>query len=91
MDRRQYESLINPAIALVVKKHEDYNTGIQLEDYFPFGHKSYIQMLHVKVLRLRSLDGRAGNFESVKDTLYDLINYSIFYLDYLESKVNEQL
>lgn len=89
MDRLTYETLINPAIALVVKKHEDYNTSIKLDDYFPFGDKSYIQMLHVKVLRLRSLEMKSNkaNFESTQDTLYDLINYAVFFLDYLERQV----
>ena len=86
VDRQDYLNLIMPAMELVVKKHEDYNTGVQLKDYFPFGDKSYIQMLHLKVLRLRSLEGRQANFEGLKDTLNDLINYSVFYLQYLEDK-----
>lgn len=89
MDRTKYELLVTPAMNLVVKKHEDYNTGVELHDYFPFGDKSYVQMLHVKTLRLRSLVDRPANFESVKDTLYDLINYSVFYLDFLEGEAKD--
>lgn len=84
MDKLTYLALIAPAMDIVVKKHEDYNTGIQLHEYFPFGDVSYVQMLYTKVLRLRSLAGRTANFEGVEDTLKDLINYSVFYLQYLQ-------
>jgi len=77
--------------ALRAKKGNDYNTGIQLNDYFPFGHKSYLQMLHVKQLRLVSLDvlreaGKSANFESTIDSVDDLINYASFYGEWLEAE-----
>ena len=87
MNKIKYLELINPAMDLVVKKHEDYNAGgIELAEYFPLGHVSYTQMLHVKTMRLVSLckSERAPNFESVVDTVNDLINYAVFYLEYLE-------
>lgn len=89
MDRARYLELINPAIVLVQKKHEDYNQGeASLTQYFPFGDYSYIQMTHLKALRLVSLaslgEGSAPNYDSIKDTVLDLINYAVFYLDYLE-------
>lgn len=89
MDRVRFLTLIEPAIKLVASKGEDYNAStIQLVDYFPFKDKSYQQMLHMKVLRMRSLldKGSAPNFDSLLDSLYDLINYSVFYLDYLSTK-----
>jgi len=87
MNRERYLALINPAIALVVRKAEDYNDGPSLHDYFPFRDKSYIQMIHLKALRLVSLaDNPKPNFEGTLDTLYDLLNYTAFYLDYLEQK-----
>lgn len=89
MDRVRFLTLIEPAIKLVDKKGEDYNAStVQLVDYFPFKDKSYQQMLHMKVLRMRSLldKGSAPNFDSLLDSLYDLINYSVFYLDYLNAK-----
>lgn len=93
MDREQYLNLLEPAIATVIKKSEDYRAGaVTLGQYFPFGDKSYIQMLHVKTLRLVSLaDNPKPNFESVEDTVLDMINYGVFYLDYLRKKYNEQL
>ena len=87
MNRERYLALINPAIALVIKKGEDYNGGPQLHQYFPFKDKSYIQMIHLKALRLVSLaDNPKPNFEGTLDTLYDLLNYTTFYLDYLEQQ-----
>lgn len=86
MDRARYLDLINPAIALVIKKHQDYNKGLELSQYFPFHDASYVQMLHVKQCRLLSLvaTNTRENFESKKDTVLDLINYAVFYLDYLD-------
>ena len=44
-------------------------------------------MLHMKVLRMRSLldKGSAPNFDSMLDSVYDLLNYTVFYLAYLEA------
>ena len=92
MDRQTYLKLIEPAVALVARKGEDYNANtIQLAEYFPFKDKSYQQMLHMKVLRMRSLldKGSAPNFDSMLDSVYDLLNYAVFYLEYLESLPKE--
>jgi len=85
MDRTEFLSLIEPAIKLVDRKGEDYNNVVTLEEYFPFKDQSYIQMLHMKVLRMRSVVGKStpANFDSLIDSAYDLINYTVFYLDYL--------
>lgn len=86
MDRTTYMALIEPAAKIVVNKHQDYNTGVTLDQYFPFGDKSYVQMLNTKALRLVSLANKDGAaiFESRKDTVLDMINYCVFYLAYLE-------
>ena len=86
MNRQDYLDLINPAILMVAKKSADYNSnGPTLEHYFPFGDASYIQMIHLKAVRLVALAGNPKpNFESKKDTLYDLLNYTVFYLKFLE-------
>lgn len=87
MDRAKFLELIEPAVKLVDRKGEDYNQGIQLHEYFPFKDKSYLQMMHMKVLRMRSLltKGATPNFDSQVDSLYDLINYAVFYLEYLQA------
>lgn len=78
---------------LCLRKSADYNqTGggagtfsASLDDYFPFGLKSYAQMLHTKSQRLVSLalKGEAAGFEGPRDTMLDLINYASFGADWL--------
>jgi len=86
MTPEEFDALILPVKELMVKKSRDYGNE-DLHAYFPFGHKSYVQMLFTKVMRLVSLSRRATekpNFESRYDSVIDLINYSVFYLDYLQ-------
>jgi len=87
LDRQTYLKLIDPAITMVIKKGQDYNSGPTLEEYFPFGELSYTQMVYMKAMRLRSLmQVPKPNFEGKKDTVLDLINYCVFYLDYLDKQ-----
>lgn len=82
---------------LRAKKGQDYNAGPQLKDYFPFGHLSYAQMVHLKTLRIHSLlavlqSGKQPNFEGLLDTLEDLINYTTFYAEAVEDgSVNQPM
>ena len=88
MTADEYKALIQPAMDVVVKKHQDYNRGgVTLESYFPFGLKSYVQMLHVKNQRLLSLasNNAAPTNEAITDTLLDMINYAVFTLAFLKS------
>ena len=76
---------------LRMKKGNDYNTGVQLDDYFPFGHESYAQMVYLKGLRLVSLvqllrKGKKAIFEGIYDTVLDSINYTVFYGEWLLRK-----
>lgn len=57
--------------------------------YFPFAAVSYAQMIHVKAQRLNSLvmkimRGGTANFEGIRDTLLDIINYASFWIERLE-------
>lgn len=77
------------AATLLNKKKKDYRTGVTLQDYFPFGHYSYAQMLHTKMLRVRSLlnvleNGDRPNFDSLRDTLIDMLNYTSFYVEAID-------
>jgi NTP pyrophosphatase (non-canonical NTP hydrolase) len=80
------------AAKLLAKKSADYQgkgSGINLQDYFPFGMLSHAQMIWVKALRINSLskqiydaqilgkDHVAQN-ESLRDSLIDLHNYVDF-------------
>ena len=83
--------ILEEAKALKLKKSKDYQ-GSQFteEDYFPFGHLSFIHMMHTKMLRIRSVAEQSGeqNFESLTDSLIDMINYSAMYAAWIEN--NEQ-
>jgi predicted HAD superfamily Cof-like phosphohydrolase len=88
---RMWDSMspvLKKVVTLRAKKGQDYNAGPTLKDYFPFGHKSYAQMVHLKTVRIHSLlavmeQGRQPNFEGLQDTLEDLINYTTFYAEAL--------
>jgi len=78
---------------------EKYNENIHnpfevnRAEYFPFGDKSYLQMLHTKFQRLKSLSekkerGLDPNFEGVQDTLKDMIAYIVFYSKYIENEMS---
>lgn len=82
----QSEDPFMRALALLasvhLRKHADYNAhGISLEEYFPFGRVSYVQMCWVKVLRMRSLaESESILNEPFKDSIIDLASYAIFAL-----------
>ena len=84
--------IMNRAIDLKLQKSKDYQ-GSQFteEDYFPFGHLSFIHMLHTKLLRIRSVAEQVGqgdkpNFESLSDSLIDMINYAAMYAAWVENQ-----
>ncbi len=70
-------------------KGKDYNSSVEISDYFPLGHVSYFQMVHLKTKRLQSLidiedHGGTPNFEGIRGTLLDLLNYATFYVEALD-------
>ncbi len=80
------------AALLCVRKSQDYNQNAADMDphkidrslYFPFGAVSYAQMLHTKSQRFNSLvlkemRGHDANFEGLRDTALDIINYAGFF------------
>lgn len=71
------------AARLRAKKQKDYS---DIKGYFPFGDKSYVQMIYVKTRRLIALtssNNQPAN-ESIKDSVLDLLNYASYYYEYLE-------
>jgi len=87
MDRLRFLELCAPVAELVERKSQDYQSGpVKHAEYFVFGHKSFVQMLRTKVLRLTSLAHAeaAPNFEGIEDSVNDLLAYTVFYLDYLK-------
>lgn len=82
--------VLKKCIQLRAKKGNDYNSGPQLKDYFPFGHESYAQMVHLKSTRMLSQiavlkAGKALNYDGILDTLEDMINYATFYAEAIQS------
>ena len=79
--------ILRDAAALKEEKSKDYQGGVwSEEDYFPFGHQSYIHMLWTKMLRIRNVAEKNGvNFESLEDSLLDIINYAAMYAAWVEN------
>ena len=70
-------------------KGQDYNSCVKIGDYFPLGHISYFQMMHLKTTRARSLidvlqNGGTPNFEGLRDTLLDNLNYVTFWVEAID-------
>jgi hypothetical protein len=87
---------ISAALKLMKKKSLDYNgtedlSQIDLTKYNPFGIKSHVHMLNLKIQRLISLTNQEGTpqFESIEDSVIDLFNYVVMTMMYLK-KVAEQ-
>ena len=62
-----------------------------IAEYFPFGKKSFVQMIHVKSTRLVSLakSHTIPQNESIEDNLIDLINYASYYYEWMKGDLNE--
>lgn len=88
-------AILHDAADLMERKSKDYQgSTYTLTDYFPYGHTSYLQMLHTKMTRIKSVaereDSNAVNFESLEDSLIDLINYSAFYIEFLRNQTTAE-
>lgn len=89
-ERGGHPGALAEAALLCIRKSQDYNQGMGCEDphnvdrssYFPFGAVSYAQMLHTKTQRFNSLvkKSEAANFEGLRDTALDIINYAGFFV-----------
>lgn len=87
-------AILHPAFAaaqnVLNKKSDDYGAQDNSKrQYFPFDDESYATMMHTKMERIMNLihkkrTGRPTNFESLKDSVGDLINYAAFYWSFLD-------
>jgi hypothetical protein len=96
--RAGHPGALAEAALLCVKKSQDYNHGkdvdihnVDRSAYFPMGLASHATMLSIKAQRFvslsqKQLEGGEANFEGLKDTCLDLINYAGFYIASLENK-----
>jgi len=86
-------TILKEAAELKERKQADYQGNMWTEeDYFPYGNKSYMHMIHTKYLRMRSLaetEGKTINFESLEDTLIDMAVYCAMFAAYLENNKME--
>ena len=84
------QQILKDAAILKEQKSKDYQGSQWAEsDYFPYGHQSYLHMMWTKMLRIRSVAEREGddvNFESLEDSLIDMINYSAMYAAWIENE-----
>ena len=89
-DRRAIQVLTECA-ELQRRKGQDYNRVPQAE-YYPNGLDDIYCMMHQKMIRLKSLMKADGepNFESMDDTARDLINYTSFFVEWKDGKMDGQ-
>ncbi len=97
--------VLQECAAVQIKKAHDYqnpNSQVKQSDYYERGIYSITDMINQKRLRLKSLleamehSERSGgeitspNYESVEDTLKDMINYASFGVSWLRGKIPGQ-
>lgn len=102
MAKSEKESIkvLQECAELQIKKSNDYqnpNSRIRQADYYPRGLATLVDTLQGKLLRVQSVmeamehdDSYNPNFESIEDSLKDLINYASFGVSYLRGKVDGQ-
>lgn len=100
MTERHSVQVLRECIDLQNKKANDYqnpNSTIKQADYYPSGCLTILEIIHAKVLRMRSVmeamqhdPNYKPNFESLEDSAKDLINYASFYVAYSRGMVDGQ-
>ena len=83
------------------KKGNDYQNPhsiIRQADYYPRGVSTLLDIVHAKMLRLRSViaamehdTSYVPNFESVEDSAKDMINYCSFIVSYCRGGMDGQV
>ena len=92
--------ILNECITLQESKARDYqndNSTIVQADYYPRGLATIFDIIHAKVLRARSVleameydDTYEPNFESLEDSLKDMINYAAFAVSWSRGGIEGQ-
>ena len=84
-----FASILSEVADLKAKKSQDYQgSSISQAEYFPYGQVSFNHMLHTKILRIRSVSDQGGsqNFESLEDSLKDLIAYATMNIEWIRDQ-----
>jgi len=104
-DREKYEKkesikVLDECAEIQLKKSRDYqnpNSRVKQSDYYPRGVLSIMELINTKTIRLWSIieamendPTYEPNFESIEDSLKDLINYSSFAVAYSRGKIEGQ-
>jgi len=99
-NERYSVKVLQECIDLQNKKSNDYqnpNSTIKQADYYPNGCLTILDIIHAKVLRMRSVmeamqydPNYKANFESIEDSAMDLINYASFFVSYSRGMVDGQ-
>jgi hypothetical protein len=93
-------TVLEECIELQRKKGRDYQnpkSTIKQADYYPHGVLTILDIIHAKVLRTRSVmeamlndPNYRPNFESMEDSMKDLINYASFFVAFSRGGINGQ-
>ena len=93
-------AVLQDCIALQRKKSQDYqnpNSRVKQADYYPHGLQSILDIIHAKYLRIISVmeamendPNYEPNFESLEDSLKDLINYASFGAAWIKGEIPGQ-
>jgi hypothetical protein len=100
MTERQSIKVLQECIDLQQRKSNDYqnpNSKINQADYYPSGCLTIHEIMHAKMLRMRSVmeamindPDYKQNFESLEDSAKDLINYASFFVAFARGKIPGQ-
>ena len=100
MTERYSVQVLKECIELQTKKSNDYQNNrstIRQAQYYPNGCMTIHDIMHAKMLRMKSvMDAMANdpnyraNFESLEDSAMDMINYASFFVTYARGKMDGQ-
>ena len=93
-------SVLEECIVLQKRKARDYQnpySTVTRADYYPRGVFTIHDIMHAKMLRMKSVmeamyhdETYKENFESLEDSAKDLINYASFFISYCRGKLEGQ-
>lgn len=96
-EERESVKVLRECIELQNKKSNDYqnpNSRIKHSDYYPRGLHTITDICWAKILRIYSVleamekdNNYSPNYESLEDSLKDLINYSSFAVAFIRGKL----
>lgn len=99
-NKSEAENVLDECKAIMRAKANDYqnpHSRIRQADYYPSGVSTILDIMHAKVLRMRSVIEAMENdpdyvtsFESFEDSCKDLCNYSAFAAAYSRGKIDGQ-